>query len=324
MLFTKDQINDFLGTVESQEVKDVLATHHDVLKAVEVEGQDDLKPIADRLLTLGKGMIAGVVYNTSVLGLKMKRPLFRVYTSLVAGSNVPHVKMLLSDIPSCEFRFKEEADLILDHRFEESFMEFIERAILNYVSYSVAHVHAQELNKKLEELKEELIEEGVTPSFDITFALHDKTVKSVSDNHIEFGTTYKEMAELGSKNSDLRLLFEKAGDLDYLKNAIIESIKKDWSTSANALIFIRKHNQFLMPLVATNPNTRRTQRPDVLLRNAFTLELEGLQFRNKATAHHLETEGETTYISVYNKAGKGEEPVQTLPPVDTKSLVFKG
>ncbi|MGF2714969.1 hypothetical protein ACQUY5_22260 [Bacillus cereus] len=324
MLFTKEQINQFLGTVESTEVEEVVKAHHDVLQATEIENEEQLKPIADRILTLGKGVIAGVVYNCSKLGLTMKRPLFRVYASTVAGSNVPDIKMLLTDIPSCEFRFKEEIRLVLDHRFEEEFLAFLDRVILKYVSFAIANEHAKALNDKLEEIKADMTEEGNAPAFDITFALHEKTVKSVSDNHIEFGTTYEEMFELSSKNSDLRLLFDNEGDLEYVKDAIVSSIKEDWSTSANALIFIRKHNKFLLPLVATNPNTRRTQRPDVLLRNAFTLELEGLQHRNKATAHHLETEGETKYISVYRKAGKNEEPVQTLPPVDTETLVFKG
>ena len=254
----------------------------------------------------------------------MKRPLFRVYASTVEGTDVPDIKMLLTDIQSCDFRFKEETRLVLDHRFEESFHEFMDRVVLKYISCSIANEHTKALNEKLEEIKEEMIADEVVPAFDIQFALHDKAVKSVSDNHIEFGTTYEEMFELSSRNSNLQVLFDDAEDVEYIRNATLESIKEDWGTSANALIFIRKHNKFLMPLVATNPNTRKTQRPDVLLRHAFTLKLDGLEHRNKAMAHHVETEGETTYISVYAKEGKDAEPVQTLSPVDTNTLVFKG
>lgn len=323
MLFNKEEINQLTGTFQADEVTVVVETHKKVLTEKHIENEDALKPVADNLVVLGKGIISGVVVACAKLGLVIKKPLFRAYVSLDNQSDVPHVKLMVSDVPSCEFRFKEKIDTIMDSHFKDTFLDFMERVLTNYVSTSIGQEHVKELNNILGSIKESMKLDDVTVPFDLEFALHEKPIKFVSDEKLVLGTTYEEMFELTSPNSSLQTLFNGSEEVDYISKAIIDSIVEDWSSSPNPLIFIRKHNKYLTPVITGDLNTRRTQRADVLVRNSITLSLQGLTHRKKSLGHNLEKDGEEQFISVFSKEGKEEEPVQLLSPINTKTLVYK-
>lgn len=323
MIFSKKQALEILSSVKSVVSSKVYEVHGAVLNETHTREKEDLHKIADKLIFLGKGVILDSLLSVGELGLKVQTPSVRAYASVDAISDVPYIKITVASTPKFGFELKETLKTRTDKDFRSAFVEFMDRVVYKFVETAIATVNVTALNNELEMIQQELASEDLTVSFNLSFALHEKPIKYISDEELVLGTTTDKMIQLVSPNSALVTLFEKAEETDYIAVALKEVIKEDWFSSANPSVFIRKHNKYLTPLVTGDLNTRRTQRVDVLIKNSFPLVVESLQYRKKSIAHKIETDGEETYISVFEKEGKDSEPKQLLSPINVKSLTFQ-
>lgn len=324
MVYVKSQVDELLNGVTGVEDLEVVKVHEKYLEKQEVTTDEDLKNIADSLITIGKGVVSKTLVHASDYGLYIKSPSVRAYTSLSEGSDIPHIKLTISGTPSYEFSFKETLDKSHDENFRDHFISFLESAVYSLVSTAIAHANVQALNELLNSIKTDIIDEELEVAFDLSFNLSDKTIDYISNDKLVLGTTQEQMHDLVSSNSMLESLFNEDEETSYISDAIKNIIIEDWVTSPNPLVFIRKHNKYILSLVTGEPNTRRTKRVDVLIRNSFTLSADSLKHRKSAIAHKLDKDGDESYISVYQKESKEGEVVEILSPVNVKSLAYKG
>ena len=324
MVFKKSDINTLLGELSGIENHQIIKVHEAVLAEKHTTNDDDLKYISDSLVSIGKGILSNTLVIAGEHDLHVKAPSFRVYMSLDNQSDLPYVKVTVSGTPSFKFEFKETLSTRLDTKFKDNFINFLEYTVQRFVITAIAHENVQALNELIESIKVNIIDEDLNVPFDLKFALSDKSIDYISNDLLVLGTTAEKMMELVSPNSSLETFFSDDEGVEYIKSAIEATIKEDWTSSPNPLVFVRKHNKYILPLVTGDLNTRKTKRVDVLIRNSFTLSFDGLAHRNKAIAHKLDKGEDESYISVYKKDAKGEEPVEILSPVNIKSLAYKG
>jgi hypothetical protein len=318
MVFRKSDINEILDAVSNLEDFEALQSHGGVLQEVRTRNEEELAEISSKLVTLGKGLLANASVRVGRLGLTIKPPSFRAYLSVDSDSDLPYVRLTLSDVKS---NFKESTITRLDSNFREQFLQFVGASIYKLVSTAIALENVDALNALLEEIRTEIVDDGLKVAFDLSYALSEKPIAYIANNTLVLGTSVEKMFDLVSPNSPIETLF--FDEDNYITRAVKEKIKEDWTSSSNPLVFIRKHNKYLIGLVVGDLNTRRTQRVDVLIKNSFTLSADSLKYRKKAIAHKLEKEDGETYISVWEKTGSDDEPVEILSPINTKSLTFK-
>lgn len=322
---TKATILEILNSIPSVGDMEVIEVHGDVLNEYRSRDENELKEVSSKLNSLVRGVVSTFNVEVGKHEVFLPSPMVRVYLSLDEESDLPYVKVTLSKVKAIKFDFKYTLSERLDSRFKESFINFLDETLSLLAQGYLAQLNIEALNGALSDIKAEIEEEGSKVAFDIEFANSDKTFEYLSNDKVVLGTSVETMLNLLSPNTDLYTLFEeRSDDLNYIADALKESIKEDWITSPNPLVFIRKNNVHLTPLISGELTTRRTQRVDMLVRRSFTLKYESLKNRNVALAHRLETEGDETYISVYDKSGKDADPVQILSPINIDSLVYKG
>lgn len=324
MVLSKEQAKEIIESVGSVRDTEAIKVHREVLFEKHTRDEGVLADISNKLVMLGKGLFSSVVYKCKEHGLIVKAPSFRAYLSIDGTSDLPYVRLTVSSTPTFKFSFKETLNSRLDLEFEEEFINFLDTTIYEFIATAIAKENVEELNKKIDEIKGEIEEDELTVPFDLSFDLSEKSIVYISNDKLVLGTNYDKMLELTGANSTLDILFNKDESTEYVAEAVKSKIKEDWLSSSNPLVFVRKHNQYLIPFVTGNLNTRRTHRVDVLIRKSFTLSVDSLKYRKKAIAHKIEKDGDETYISLYKKDSKEEEPVQILSPVNIKSLTYKG
>lgn len=325
-MFNKEQVLEVLGSIQSVENNKIYTIHGEIAQGKRTREVEDLHNIANKLIELGKSLLQSEFLRVSEYGVSVKMPSFRVYASIDAVSDIPYIKMTATTTPKTPFELKESIETRLDDDFRETFINFVNQVVYSFISTAMGYENLVALNEMIETVKGELEEEEREVAFDLSFQIakdSNKPIFYLTDNELVLGTTVEKLLEIAGANSQLQTLFVENEDTAYIADAIKSTIKEDWTSSPNPLAFIRKHNAYLLPLVAGDLNTRRTQRADVLVKNSFTLEAGGLERRTKGIAHKLEKDGDEMFISVFGKEAKDAEIQQLLSPINVKSLVYK-
>ena len=325
-MFTKEQVLEVLGSIQSVENTKIFEVHGEIAQEKRTREKDDLIHVANKLIELGKSLLQSEFLKVSEYGVSVKMPSFRVYASIDSVSDIPYIKMTATTTPKTPFELKESIETRLDKDFRQTFIDFVNQVVYSFITTAMGYENLVALNEVVEQVKSELEEEEREVAFDLRFQIardSNKPIFFLTDTELVLGTTVDKLLELVGVNSQLQTLFVENADTAYIADAIKSTIKEDWTSSPNPLAFIRKHNAYLLPLVAGDLNTRRTQRADVLVKNSFTLEADGLGRRTRGIAHKLERDGDEMYISVFGKEAKDSEIQQLLSPINVKSLVYK-